>query len=301
MTAALTLTKPTYSLAPQSFEEALKFSELVARSDLAPKDYKGKPGNVLIAVQMGAEIGLSPMQSLSNIAVINGRASVWGDAMLAVCSAHSAFEDINETDDGTTATCVVTRKGRTPITRTFSMEDARTAGLANKEGPWRQYPKRMRQMRARAFALRDAFPDALRGLQSAEESQDLPPIKATLTPIARPSEPKPELTDPIARKLQEEIDAGKTGAIDPEADPGDYAVKRDGKWLKLRDLGPKQLRWLIDNGKPEQRKYAGAYLMTLGAAKEAEFEEMTKGSYLDENGGATPDPDEHHHATGVTP
>jgi hypothetical protein len=37
-----------------------------------------------------------------------------------------------------------------------------------------QYPKRMRQMRARAFALRDVFPDVLRGLPVAEEVMDMP-------------------------------------------------------------------------------------------------------------------------------
>jgi hypothetical protein len=55
------------------------------------------------------------------------------------------------------------------------MEDAKRAGLAGKQGPWQQYPKRMLQMRARAFALRDVFPDVLRGVYVAEEAADMPP------------------------------------------------------------------------------------------------------------------------------
>ena len=46
------------------------------------------------------------------------------------------------------------------------------AGLWGKAGPWSQYPKRMLQMRARSFALRDKFADALSGLLMAEEVQD---------------------------------------------------------------------------------------------------------------------------------
>ncbi len=159
--------------APANLSEAMRLADMIARSDLAPKDYKGKPGNVLIAMKMGHELGLSSMQAVQNIAVINGRPSVWGDAMLALCQAHADFEDIIETDDGQTATCTVKRRGRSPTTRTFSMEDAKRAGLLGKQGPWTNYPARMRQMRARGFALRDAFADALRGLSSAEEQQDV--------------------------------------------------------------------------------------------------------------------------------
>jgi hypothetical protein len=59
------------------------------------------------------------------------------------------------------------------VVRTFSQDDAKTAGLWGKQGPWSQYPKRMLQLRARGFALRDAFPDALRGIHSADESRDM--------------------------------------------------------------------------------------------------------------------------------
>ena len=54
------------------------------------------------------------------------------------------------------------------------MDDAKAAGLLGKQGPWTQYPKRMRQMRARAFAVRDVFPDVLKGLPVAEEVMDTP-------------------------------------------------------------------------------------------------------------------------------
>jgi hypothetical protein len=161
-------------LSPQTFEQALTFSNYLAESDLVPKDFKGKPGNCLIAMQWGAELGLKPLQALSNIAVINGRAALWGDAVIALARSSAACEHITETDDGFTATCKVKRRGEVEQFRTFSMDDAKAAGLLGKAGPWTQYPKRMRQMRARAFALRDVFPDVLRGMPVAEEVMDTP-------------------------------------------------------------------------------------------------------------------------------
>ncbi len=160
-------------LGPKTFEQAITFSKYLADSDMVPKDFKGRPGNCLIAMQWGGELGLKPMQSLQNIAVINGRPALWGDSVLAIVRASPLCEFVIETDDGNTATCRVKRRGEPEQSRTFSMEDARVAGLQGKQGPWTQYPKRMRQMRARAFALRDVFPDVLRGLPIAEEVMDM--------------------------------------------------------------------------------------------------------------------------------
>lgn len=164
-----------FDLSPQTFEQAMKFSHMLADSDLVPKDFRGKPGNCLIAMQWGSELGLKPLQALSNIAVVNGRAALWGDAVIALVRSSPLCEYVQESDDGHTATCRAKRRGEPEQVVTFSMDDAKQAGLAGKQGPWSQYPKRMRQMRARAFALRDVFPDVLRGMPVAEEVQDMPP------------------------------------------------------------------------------------------------------------------------------
>lgn len=186
-------TRPTpWSLQPTTFAELMQFADLISRSDLAPKDYRGKPGNIVVAIQMGADVGLSPMQALQNIAVIGGRATLWGDALLALVQASPEFEDIIETDDGETASCTVKRRGRSPVTRTFSMTDARVAHLDKKAGPWQEYPKRMRQMRARGFACRDTFADVLRGLGSAEEMSDV--VVTTIAPAV--TKPQPSESEP---------------------------------------------------------------------------------------------------------
>ncbi len=167
-------TRQQFDLSPQTFEQALTFSNYLAESDMVPKDFKGKPGNCLVAIQWGMEIGLKPLQAMQNIAVINGRPSLWGDAVIALVRSSPLCEYIIEEDDGRTATCKVKRRGEPEQSRSFSMDDAKAAGLLGKQGPWTQYPKRMRQMRARAFAVRDVFPDVLKGLPVAEEVMDTP-------------------------------------------------------------------------------------------------------------------------------
>jgi hypothetical protein len=66
------------------------------------------------------------------------------------------------------------------------MFDAKRAGLAGKSGPWSQYPARMLALRARGFALRNAFADALRGLVTAEEAQDYPQSEPAKEPAREP-------------------------------------------------------------------------------------------------------------------
>jgi len=206
-TAISTNTQPTRGLALSTMEDAFRFSQMVAKSEFAPKDFRGKPESCLLAIQHGSEIGLSPMQSLQNIACINGRPAIWGDAALAVAMASPVCESVSETIEGEgeqmVATCTAKRRGYVnPTVARFSVADAKKAGLWGKTGPWTQYPKRMLQLRARGFALRDAFPDVLKGLVTAEEAQDYPTTPATPEPVVvRPKfdEPAPAAQEPEER------------------------------------------------------------------------------------------------------
>lgn len=166
----------SFSLTPSNLQEAIQFAEILAKSTIVPKHYQNKSGDILVAVQMGAELGLKPIQALQNIAVINGRPSVYGDALLALVQINPVFESIQESfdEETNTAYCTVKRKGESEYKVSFSEKDARKAGLWGKGGPWTTYPKRMLQMRARGFALRDKFADVLGGLITAEEARDIP-------------------------------------------------------------------------------------------------------------------------------
>lgn len=169
-----------FSLHPENMEQAMKIATMLAKSEMVPKQYKTKPEDTLVAMMMGSELGLNPIQALQNIAVINGRPSIYGDALVALVQSHSAFGGVEETFDeqSMTATCITWRKGGAKHKQTFSQNDAVKAGLWDKAGPWKQYPKRMLQMRARGFSLRDSFADALAGLITYEEAQDMPVIEA---------------------------------------------------------------------------------------------------------------------------
>src|SRR5262245_10517146 len=98
---------------PQSFEEALAIAHKLSQSDLVPKAYRGKPENILIAWEMGAEVGLSPMTAIQSIAVIGGKPALYGEAPLAVVMASGTLEAITETWDPETetATCTIKRRG----------------------------------------------------------------------------------------------------------------------------------------------------------------------------------------------
>jgi hypothetical protein len=161
------------ALTPRNFEGLWRLSQVMAASGFMPKGME-REESVFVAVQMGMEVGLSPMQAVQNIASINGRPAIWGDAMLGLVRGSglllSISETIEGTGDATEAVCTVTRKGDQGETvGRFSVADAKRAALWDKSGPWKQYPKRMLQMRARAFALRDKFPDVIKGLYAREE------------------------------------------------------------------------------------------------------------------------------------
>jgi hypothetical protein len=174
---------------PITFSEALQMAEILAKSNIVPKDYQGSPGNVLVAMQWGAEIGLKPLQAMQNIAIINGRPSLYGDAMLALVRGSGLLKAFSETHNSDQATCSAERVGwGEKSEHTFTKEDAKRAGLWGKSGPWQTYPERMLQMRARAWVLRDLFPDVLKGLSIAEEAQDMPAQEKDITP-PRPQKP----------------------------------------------------------------------------------------------------------------
>ena len=187
---------------PTNLTEAMTFCEMLASSNMVPKDYIGKPQNILVAIQWGMELGLAPMQSLNSITVINGKPSVWGDALMALVQSSPVYEDIEEyiEDEGTpnpVAVCVATRKGHKPVTAKFSVEDAKRAGLWGKN-TWASYPQRMLQHRARGFALRSAFADVLKGMISTEELQDYPEESKPVS-MTKPANP----LDVLASKLVE--------------------------------------------------------------------------------------------------
>lgn len=165
------------SIVPTDMDQVWRFATIVAKSGMAPKGME-KPEAICVAIMHGLEVGLKPLMALQRIAVINGRPSIWGDGAIGLVRASGLCEYVSEvlTGDGElmVAVCRTKRKGEKDIIeRSYSVADAKKAGLWGKAGPWQTSPKRMLQMRARGFALRDGFADVLGGLYIAEELDDL--------------------------------------------------------------------------------------------------------------------------------
>lgn len=164
------------ALQPGNFQELMQLCAVMSKSAIVPKDLVGKPENCAIAIMFGMELGLSVSQSVSSIMIINGRPSLWGDAVLALVIDSGLCELLDEdTPDKALAQgfgqIKVKRVGGLVKTYKFSMEDAKRANLHTKD-PWKNYPGRMLQMRARSWALRDNFPDVLKGMMIREEAED---------------------------------------------------------------------------------------------------------------------------------
>jgi hypothetical protein len=214
----------------ESFEQLWRFATCIAKSPFAPKGME-TPEAIVPAIQLGLEIGLSPMAALQNVAVINGRPGIYGDAALALVRASGLCEAYTQKTEGAgdTLAAVVTskREGHEPLTHRFSVADAKKAGLWGKSGPWSQYPERMLLFRARGFNLRDNFGDVLKGLRTTEELSDIPAEKTVsghvvqITPLPSVQiTPRAELQAPLAEEpIETQPEEPRRRTVAPKATP----------------------------------------------------------------------------------
>lgn len=195
---------------------AEKIAAVLAKSPMIPKEYFKNPDNIVIAMLRGQRLGLDPIQSMEAIAMVNGKATLYGDHFLGVIIAASGyqghdemtFDEIEKAEGGPAATCTFYRNGQS-FTATYSKADAVRAGLWNSTPPWKKYPSRMLQMRARGFAGRNGFSDALKGMASYEEAKD----KEDLDNLEKPKLTKAQLiaqqqvkpTGPVVDAVVEEV------------------------------------------------------------------------------------------------
>ena len=186
------LAQPT--LVDQSVEEVKAFRDklkFMFENGVLPKSYLDIKANekdkectliseaslnrAMATISYGKALGLTPEMSLTHCMNVNGHMSIYGDAINAIIYSSGLLKRKTEyfDEETMTAVCIIERKDIAgEETRTFSFEDAKIAGLWGK-GVWRQYPKRMAQMRARGFAYRDVFPDLLHGMITTEEAMDM--------------------------------------------------------------------------------------------------------------------------------
>lgn len=225
---------------PQDSAQLLKLADVLARSgDLVPKQFQNQPAMITAAIMRGMEVGLNPMQALSSIAVINGRATLWGDALPALVQRAGHHVDVEYEGQGEnlTAVATLTRSSGQKVVRRFSIADAKRAQLLGKPGPWQQYPQRMIAHRARAWAIRDGAADALMGMQVAEEVSDYGPDAARdITPTATaPRRGGVVYADPDP--TVDEIHEGEVVDVTTLAAPTDEEIRREIDEAHARDMG----------------------------------------------------------------
>lgn len=302
------------TFAPRSLNEAFQFADMVLVSGMAPKSYrdliaKTKDGSdvaraaVVVALQFGLEVGFQPMQALQCIANINGNPSVWGDGALALVQSSGLLEWIREDDFETIkankkATCIVKRRGDPEEKKiTFSYDDAITAGIFG-NAVWKTYPYRMCMFRARGFALRDKFPDVLKGLKIAEEVMDYidaepeperARIQATIVvPVAETvnatAEAKPAVTEV---KAETQVDQDAVITVD-EAKMFYDAYKKSGKVAEDVVTFGKGYEPNISNSRQIKRKDYAAFMAWANTPKGEVLQPWTGTLPLDENPDAEP-------------
>lgn len=193
-----------------SLDELFRFSQAILQSKMAPKSFD-TPQKILVAVQYGAELGLSPMQSLQSLSVIGGKPALMQEPAMALVQKSGLLDMRHDKiyGEGDERLCEVElgRQGGQTIIRRFSMADAKRAKLI-RSGPWTDYPDRMLYNRAMSLALRDLFPDVLRGIGMAAEVEDYQP--RNVTPQSTEVPFTKDTPDPGVKALQaslENIDA----------------------------------------------------------------------------------------------
>ena len=205
---------------PRTERDAYRLCEVVANSGLAPKAYQGRPADVMVAYLFGGPLGLSIFESVRAVAVINGRATLWGDAVKGLCMRTGQLEDQTEewSEDGSSVTVTVKRRGYSPVSRSFSVDDARRAGLWGKPGPWTQYPRDMILARAKGRAYREAFPDIFSGLLTSDEARDIEE-PTPMGEAVREAPAKKTLRGALNLGEREEPTPVQEIVVDPEPEP----------------------------------------------------------------------------------
>lgn len=161
-------------LNPQTMETLEKLAKNISTSSLIPDSLKGKPGDCLVVLMTGAELGLQPMQALRSIAVVKGKPSLSADLMVSlvkqrkdVCEFLSLVKSTPEI-----ATYRAKRVGEPePTEMSFTMQDATRAGLTGSGGMYAKYPAQMLRARAASGICRAVFPDLCMGLYDSDSGE----------------------------------------------------------------------------------------------------------------------------------
>jgi hypothetical protein len=166
-----------------------RIATALSRSTLVPEAYRGNLPNSLIAVEMAARIGCSPLMVMQNLHVIQGRpswASTFIIASINSCGRYSPLRFVMS-GDGDSRTCraqaMERATGELLDGPEVSIAMAKAEGWHGRNGSkWKTMPELMLRYRAAAFFGRLYAPEMLLGMHSVEESSDAPTPEKDITP-----------------------------------------------------------------------------------------------------------------------
>ena len=165
---------------PVAFEQLQRVSKAFASSKLVPQNYQGQVADCMIAVEMANRMQISPVFVMQNLYVVKGKPTWAGQACMAMINACGKFRDVKHVYTGQKGTdsrgCYVTAvrisDGQTVDGTEVTMAMAKAEGWTSNT-KWKNMPEQMLGYRAASFFARMYCPEALMGLQTAEEVEDV--------------------------------------------------------------------------------------------------------------------------------
>ncbi len=165
----------------------IKVGESLFKSGLFPN--VKNPFGAYAIVQYGAELGIGPMTALQTMAIISGKICMAGQMMLSIALKNGvSYRILKDSDEE----CQVSFKRDTlEYTSSFSIKEAKQAGIWRAQSGWEKFPRDMLFWRAVTRGLRRVAPDVILGLYAIEEIKDAPTLDAKVEDIT-PEPPKQE-------------------------------------------------------------------------------------------------------------
>ena len=198
-----------------------KTAQKIANTPFVPSAFKGKPEAVFAAILYGEELGIGPMQSLNSIHVIEGKPGMSPELMRGLVARAGHRIDVKEASAERVTLWGKRADNDSEATVTWTMEDARLAGLAGR-GAWKTYPRAMLLARATSELCRMIFADVVAGLSYTQEElasisgqvwDEVPadplgaePVAIAATPVAPAPAPNRE-PEPVQTMTVEEVAA----------------------------------------------------------------------------------------------
>lgn len=162
----------TLAYEPTNLDEAFRMAQILVSSGLTPRGVD-TPQKAFLIMAQGRELGLSTMQALGNIYVVEGKVSLSSDLMAAMVLKSAVCEYLRCVEmTPERSTYVAKRKGGVEFRFSFSWEDAGKAGLTGR-ATYKANPADMLRHRALTKCVRAVFPDVVAGLYSRDEAEDI--------------------------------------------------------------------------------------------------------------------------------